>query len=128
LEYSASVLIAHLLQERFFDELRTKQQLGYIVHSSIYEVSPNQNALLFLIQSSVAPPSALSVKIESFLGEFGDYLNNEMGEEEFSSMKQAMVGKYSEKAKNLSEMASRIAGEISNKSYHFALRKVRCVF
>jgi hypothetical protein len=39
LHSTASIrLLSHILREPFFDELRTKQQLGYIVHS-YYDIS-----------------------------------------------------------------------------------------
>ena len=48
-------LIGQLLDQPFYADLRTKQQLGYIVQSGVTE-SDGVRALVFSVQSSVQPP------------------------------------------------------------------------
>ena len=52
-------LIAQLLDQPFYGELRTKQQLGYIVQSSVTS-SEGVRGLVFSIQSAVLPPQEVS--------------------------------------------------------------------
>jgi insulysin len=62
-------ILSQLLQEEFFDELRTKQQTAYRVYSWL---EPYQDVLLqyLAIQSSTHTPKDLLVRVEKFLNDF----------------------------------------------------------
>lgn len=65
-EMAAALLTGHaLLKTSFFSELRTNQQLGYVVHSS---PRPTEKTLsmMFLIQSSEYPPEVLSERVDAW--------------------------------------------------------------
>jgi len=59
-------LISAILQEPFYDELRTKKQLGYIVSSGVKGIADTRT-LAFVVQSSIATSAELTVEILSFL-------------------------------------------------------------
>ena len=59
-------IISAVLSEPFYEELRTKQQLGYIVSSGVKAISDTRN-LSFIVQSSVAPVEKLTKAITTFL-------------------------------------------------------------
>ena len=56
-----------VIEEAFYEDLRTKQQLGYIVSSGLKAVGESRN-LSFIVQSSVAPAEKLTEAILQFLG------------------------------------------------------------
>jgi insulysin len=63
---AAALVIASFIRNPFFTELRSRQQLGYIVSSSSAAV-PRDRHLRFTIQSSVYPPDELKRRVEAFL-------------------------------------------------------------
>ena len=91
LQSSASIrLISHILREPLFDELRTKQQLGYIVHSyydlSFSSLGPlkegNQplvtpvDGLVVNVLSKKVAPAEVAKRIDAFLEDFRTTLEN----------------------------------------------------
>lgn len=59
-------LFAQIFKEPFFDQLRTKKQLGYIVRHMAYKVGTS-TGLTFIVQST-HDPIDLELHIEEFLG------------------------------------------------------------
>lgn len=59
-----------LLREPAFTQLRTKEQLGYIVFTAAKSQHAVDGARV-IIQSSAAPPDVLDERIEAFLANFG---------------------------------------------------------
>jgi insulysin len=72
-------IIHEILSERFFNQLRTKQQVGYIVRSNI-KVYGNVEHLLwgysFLILSSKFNPMDLRLRIKNFVVDAGKYIKS----------------------------------------------------
>lgn len=62
-----------LLREPAFTQLRTKEQLGYIVFTAAKSQHAVDGARV-IIQSSAAPPDVLDERIEAFLANFGGEL------------------------------------------------------
>ena len=60
------VVLSRLLEQPFFEDLRTRQQLGYIVGSSVTE-NAGVRALVLTVQSAVQPPPELEKRIAAFL-------------------------------------------------------------
>ena len=115
---AALALIKHLMQEPSFDELRTQEQLGYIVHSSVKTNGDNIKSLLFLIQSDSYGPKYLDDRIEAFIGRYRARLAS-MEKDEFDSHVKALSAEFLEKNKNLAEESSRYWSVICNGSYLF---------
>jgi insulysin len=70
-------LIEQIMKEAFFDQLRTKEQLGYIVKSSTIKIGNPENStygLSFVIQSAKATPDELYKRVMSFTKKFYDEL------------------------------------------------------
>ena len=55
-----------MLDQRFYGELRTKQQLGYIVQSGVVE-SEGVRGIVFSVQSAVLPPQQVEERIDPTL-------------------------------------------------------------
>lgn len=63
---AASVLLANFINEPFYSELRTRQQLGYIVGSAA-TASQRERYFTFIVQSSGYAPDELRKRAEAFI-------------------------------------------------------------
>jgi insulysin len=115
-------LMAHIISEPAFDQLRTKEQLGYIVHTATKKVG-HLCGLQVIVQSSHKDPTYLDARIEDFLVGFRVKLGA-FTDEELQTNIQAVVEKLLEKPKNLDQESSRYWEEIKSASYLFD-RKAR---
>jgi insulysin len=113
-----TLLLDQLLHEPAFDQLRTKEQLGYIVFSGA-RACWTTYGLRFLIQSEMTP-EYLDSRIEAFLSRFGETLHN-MTETEFESHKRSLIIRRLEKLRNLDQESSRHWSQISSEFYDFEL-------
>jgi len=59
-------ILNSVVEEPFYNELRTTKQLGYIVASGVKAVAATRT-ISFIVQSSVAPSDSLTIEILSFL-------------------------------------------------------------
>jgi insulysin len=66
---AAAVVLANFISEPFYSELRTRQQLGYIVGSQV-PASNNQRYLTFIVQSSVYAPDELRRRADALIATF----------------------------------------------------------
>ena len=92
-------LFEQIANEPAFDQLRTKEQLGYIV------------------QSSVTMRTGES-RVESFISSMSGILEK-MTEDEFNKHRQSLISKREEKAKNLSEETRRYWSRVTDQYYEF---------
>jgi insulysin len=60
---AAAIVAANFISEPFYSELRTRQQLGYIVGSNA-SASLRQRYFTFIVQSSVYPPDEVRLRAE----------------------------------------------------------------
>jgi insulysin len=103
-----------------FDQLRTQEQLGYIVLSGTIETATNMSYRI-LIQG-IRALMYLGGQIDAFLTKFTDILG-EIPESEFELHKSSLVRERLEKLKpkNLKEAASRVWSSISAGHFDFTL-------
>lgn len=112
-------LLATTIHEPCFNQLRTKEQLGYVVFSG-YRLSRSYFGLRFLVQSE-RPCEYLEFRIEEFLKKFKNKnLGSELTDEAFDKFKQSLKNKKLTKLKNLSEESSRFWNSINDGYYDFA--------
>lgn len=112
-------LLSHILREPLFDELRTKQQLGYIVHS-YYDIAFSSPAhqktgnrlcmtpidsLVISILSKKVPPKEVAERIDGFLDDFRKNLEN-TPESEIADHAKALKTKLLKPIQKLSTEAS----------------------
>ena len=109
-------LIGQIFAEPAFDELRTKEQLGYIVWCGLRRSNGTQG-LRIIVQGNYNP-SYLDSRIESFLHKMGEYLE-EMSEEDFLKHREALSKRRLEKPKKLSHLSSKLWLEITSNQYQF---------
>ncbi|CAN8096702.1 unnamed protein product [Discula destructiva] len=110
------LLLDQILHEPAFDQLRTKEQLGYIVFSGL-KTSTTTLGFRFLIQSEKTT-QYLESRIDSFLSNYINTLE-QMGDTDFESHKRSLVIKLLEKMKNLDQETNRLWSQISNEYYDF---------
>jgi insulysin len=108
----------HLLKEPAFNELRTNEQLGYIVHSSIKTNGDNIKSLLILIQSDSYDPIYMDSRIEAFLDRLREKIVT-MEPEEFQKNISAVSQSLREKNKNIGEESNKYWHGMSTQSYLF---------
>jgi len=117
---ATSSLLAQIAHEPCFNQLRTKEQLGYIV-SSVHWPMTGTMGLRILVQSE-RDPVYLESRVEAFLDTLKVTLE-EMDESEFEKQKQSLIDKKREKIKNIGEEASRFWNAIDSGYCDFVRRE-----
>jgi insulysin len=112
-------LLLQLLREPAFNVLRTEEQLGYIVFTSLKTTANNVKNLMFLIQSDSFDPIHVDTRIENFLTVFRTKIMVEMTEEAFQDNVDSFCESILEKDKNLGEESSKHWNVINNQTYQF---------
>lgn len=99
----AQQILQQSLQKDFFQELRTRQQTGYIVGVSSDEF---KKALFdsFYIQSATHDAEELIWRIETFIETFLQELPANIPPDRFSTTKEALMAQLKERPKSLAEM------------------------
>ena len=124
------MLLAQMTNEPCFDQLRTKEQLGYVVFSGP-SMHNNWLGYRLLIQSE-RPPEYLEERIDAFLVQFQTELTN-MSDEEFEKHKKSLINKRLESLKYLNAETTRFWSHIMSERYDFeqglpSTDSIQCVF
>lgn len=109
-------LFAQITDEPAFDQLRTKEQLGYVVWSGVRPAAVTMGFRV-LIQSE-RDPGYLESRINSFLLKINGVLDS-MSNDDFEGHKRSLVNKRLEKLKNLDFETSRLWAYISGEYLNF---------
>ncbi|WFD42936.1 insulysin [Malassezia psittaci] len=113
-------LFAQIANEPCFDQLRTKEQLGYLVFSGVRR---NVGAMGFrVIVQSERDSDYLASRIDAFLVQLKGLLTG-MNAEEFSAHQRSLINKKRETMKNLGEETSRLWTAIQSGYYDFSSRE-----
>lgn len=111
-------LLATMLHEPCFNQLRTKEQLGYVVFSG-YRLTRSYFGLRVLVQSE-RPCDYLQYRVERFLEMFKEQkLGSALTDEVFTKYKQSLKNMKLAKLKNLGEETSLYWNAINNGFYDF---------
>ncbi|KAK8154267.1 a-pheromone processing metallopeptidase Ste23 [Phyllosticta citribraziliensis] len=111
-----ALVFGQLVDEPAFDQLRTKEQLGYVVFSG---ATSHLTAIGFrvLIQSERSP-EYLEERIDAFLNGVQKMIED-MPDEEFESYKESVKNTRKEKLRNLSQENSRFWTHICSETLDF---------
>lgn len=104
-------LLAQIAKEPAFNQLRTKEQLGYVVFSGYWSFTGTMGFKI-TVQSERRP-----VYLESRVDAFLDHLRGTieaMSAEDFEKQRQSLIDKKLTKLKNLNEEAQRFAEHIED--------------
>lgn len=88
------LMLGTLMKTPVFTQLRTEQQLGYVVWGG-YDRRDHVPGISVNLQSGVADPTTLLTRVEAFLDGFGPYLS-EMTEPQFETVKAGLVASLEE--------------------------------
>ncbi len=101
-----SALAQQLIGQAFFTQLRTEQQLGYVV-AAVNANFHHQAGLAFIVQSPVASPAALEQAILSFLDQQVPALEA-LSDEDFATNQAGLISALRAKDQNLHARAERM--------------------
>jgi insulysin len=123
------LLLDQMAHEPAFDQLRTKEQLGYVVFSGA-RMTATTMGYRFIIQSEKTP-QYLEERIDSFLTGYAETLA-QMSDSEFEGHKRSLITKRLEKLKNLDQESTRLWSQIDGEYFDFELGNVhlfgcRCI-
>jgi len=107
--------LAHLGGERAFDQLRTKEQLGYIVWLGIREAN-GVCGFRVIVQSSTYDAKYVAGRIEEYVKLFKTQIEG-LKDDEFEEEKNGLLVKMSEKDKKLADEVKRYWAEICKHKY-----------
>lgn len=110
-------LFAAIVHEPIFNQLRTKEQLGYVVFSGIRPTRTTQGFRI-LIQSEKTT-DYLAKRVNYFLSNKVSNIIKSLSSEEFEKFKASLIAKKLEKHQNLSEESEHYFGQISSGFYDF---------
>lgn len=111
-------LLSKILKKPAFHELRTVQQLGYIVFEGLSN-SHGKKGLFLIVQSTIADPDVLLDRIDSFLKESRDTLLADMTQETFKQYVSSLVADKAEPDNNLFTQAHRFWREIDFQLFEY---------
>eukprot|EP01088_Endostelium_zonatum_P015022 TRINITY_DN3510_c0_g2_i1.p1 TRINITY_DN3510_c0_g2~~TRINITY_DN3510_c0_g2_i1.p1 ORF type:complete len:969 (-),score=255.17 TRINITY_DN3510_c0_g2_i1:24-2930(-) len=110
-------LLDQLTREPAYDQLRTQEQLGYLVWSSTQKTL-GVTTFKIIVQSASKDAKYLNERAREFLKSYRTRLEG-MSEEEFEKNKSSLIAMLEEKDKKLGKEAKRYWEEIANKYYWF---------
>lgn len=112
-------LFVRMMSEPAFDQLRTKEQLGYMVYVARRDLAERQMSIAIIVQSSVQDPVYLDSRIDAFLSQYRREVLGTMDEATLQTFITAEIEALLEKPKNLDEETRRYWDEISKGLYLF---------
>ncbi|KIJ69177.1 hypothetical protein HYDPIDRAFT_105764 [Hydnomerulius pinastri MD-312] len=115
------VLLAQIMSEPAFNVLRTKEQLGYIVSCSRWNLPGDSQFGMRIVVQSTRRPVYLEERVEAFLDGMGAKIQ-EMEIGEFNDFKSGLQQQWREPAKNLGEETSRYLAQINSGYFDFLRR------
>ena len=110
-------LIESFLKDKFYDQLRTKEALGYIVQMFAIETE-GYYGMVNVVQSNSKTPEYSAGRVRNFYKEVQQVVKN-ISEEEFQSHMNVQRSKADKKDDNLGVSFMRNWGEISSNTYKF---------
>lgn len=116
-------LLAQIAKEPAFNQLRTKEQLGYMVFSGFWTFTGTMGFKITV--QSERHPVYLETRVDAFLEQLRGIIG-EMSAEDFEKQRQSLIDKKLTKLKNLHEEAQRFVGHIDDGYFDFLRRELFC--
>ncbi|KAL0048825.1 hypothetical protein WJX82_000128 [Trebouxia sp. C0006] len=114
-------MVDQILREPCYDTLRTKQQLGYSVHSGV-RLTHGVLGFAVCVVSGTHGPSALQERIEGFLNSSTSLLAD-LTAEDFERHRQALIAAKLQQNHSLLEESDRHWEQIQSRRYNFTVRQ-----
>jgi insulysin len=119
---SRAEFLAHLLKEPCFNQLRTVEQLGYLVFSGL-QAQRGVLSLRVLLQSSERPAHYLHQRAEAFLEHTFRAVLSNLDDESFERERNSVLADIEEKDKTLNQETNRYWSEVVLRRYTFDRRE-----
>ena len=100
-----SALAAQILQSAYFEQLRTEQQLGYVVSVTNRPIV-NRGGISFIVQSPNTSSAGLERATQAFMAQFVDEFAN-LDPQQFEQHKAGLMTRLLEAPRNLGEKSQR---------------------
>jgi len=114
-------LFDEIVEEPLFNQLRTKEQLGYVVECSP-RVTYRAFGFCFIVQSSEYSPIYLQGRIDNFINGLEELLDK-LDDDSFENYRSGLMAKLLEKDPSLTYESNRFWNQIVDKRYIFDLSK-----
>jgi len=115
-------ILGAILSERFYEDLRTKQQLGYIVSCGVKSIA-EARSLSFVVQSSVKPADQLTAAIMKFMNDARKTFLEPLTDDDIDVYAKGLILKRTEPDKALGTEVSRNWNEIATGRLQFDRRQ-----
>jgi insulysin len=115
-----------MVSNKFFYELRTKKQMGYIVKVNMKILDNNYYSNIFiefLIQSPKFSVKDIFKETEDFIKQENDYILNKMTEKEYIKSINAEESKLKKSFLNIGDLGSYYMGSILDESFNFIVKE-----
>lgn len=112
-----ATLLEDIIGRWYFDDLRTEQQLGYVVAASSNHIG-KLSGLLFMVQSPNATPAQIMQHNQRFFSETAEKLKA-LPETEFNSYRDSLLEKLRRKPESLAQEFGRYSYDFSRGNAHF---------
>jgi len=111
-------ILNSILHEKVFNQIRTKEQLGYIVGTRVLKLS-GVSGFLFIVQSGVKEPVYLDNRIENFIQEIWKEELFHMNKTELDQYKESVQTDLTKPPNSLSDLSSLFWNEITTRDFLF---------
>eukprot|EP00747_Dinoflagellata_sp_TGD_P008788 gnl/TRDRNA2_/TRDRNA2_118403_c1_seq1.p1 gnl/TRDRNA2_/TRDRNA2_118403_c1~~gnl/TRDRNA2_/TRDRNA2_118403_c1_seq1.p1 ORF type:complete len:401 (-),score=92.38 gnl/TRDRNA2_/TRDRNA2_118403_c1_seq1:31-1116(-) len=115
-------LLDKVLAPKFFDILRTQQQLGYIVQLASSRASGKFSYLVAVIQTEF-PPDYVRGRVDAFFQDHFAFIEEKLDDEEFETCRAGLIAELKMKPKNLHEELGHYSNAFNQRTYDFGRRK-----
>lgn len=110
-------IMSDLIKTPFFTEMRTNQQLGYVVFA-LSDIINSVNSLIFLVQSDKLLPNEINDRINSFIQEFKKTVE-EVPDKIFEELKQGKISTLKQEFENFKKQSDFFMNEIEQRRYNY---------
>lgn len=116
------ILLQSIISNLYFNILRTREQLGYIVGSKLVHIGDDNDkisGIRFIIQSPVKKSDYLFERTQNFIKNELNIFINKLDNDTFNNYKNGEILTLSQKFNNLQDMDLYLSTQIFNKLYMF---------
>lgn len=116
-----AAMLSRIVQSWFFNQLRTEEQLGYVV--SAFQTSiGRQRGLGFMVQSNSQQPAYLLQRFQAFYPTAEKRLRT-LNRKDFAQYQQAIINDLQQRPQTLDEEAERFLGDLKRQNVRFDTRQ-----
>lgn len=114
-------LLYKMVSSGFYDKLRSKEQLGYVVAAVPMQIQKNYG-IGFIVQSNEADAPFLKERFEAFYPTAREKIA-QLSDEEFDRYKQGLLSELLQSPQTISEEMTRYLNDFSQNEFDFATRQ-----